>query len=128
MNKLIAIVSFALSLYGCDVGGNTSVQQRSVDGEAVLHSRVVARPGVARFECLRSASGHCHFTIHDRDCGGATGAASGEACAGSAVERFALASGHSRRLVKFRDFDSCVSTGIDSRIRACDASDLLATR
>jgi hypothetical protein len=128
MHKLIAIVSFALSLYGCDFGGSTSVQQRSVDGEAVLHSRVVARPGLMRFDCLRSASGRCHYTLYAPDCDSAAGTTERDACVPRPVEHFTLASGRSRQVAMLGTFRSCVSTGPTIREPECDAPDSIATR
>jgi hypothetical protein len=128
MNKLIAILSYALSLYGCELGANTAIQQRSVDGETVLQSRVVSRPGLLRFDCLRSVSGRCHYTVYARDCSEAAGAPAGRACAGQPVERFTLASGRSRQVARPGTFRSCVSAGPDAPAPECDGLDPMAAR
>lgn len=133
MNKLIAIVSFALSLYGCDVGGSTFVHRSSADGSDVLYSKVVAKPGLARFECLRSASGQCFYTLYSRDCATAP-APDGDpkqppvaACIPRPVQRFALASGQSRQVPALSAFRMCVSTEPEAAIPGCEAPDPIAT-
>lgn len=132
MQKLIAIVSFALSLYGCDTGGSTYVHRSSADGSDVLHSKVVARPGVARFECLRSASGKCFYTLYPRGCDGATATGARPAdeqatpCVPRPVERFALAKGESRQVTALSDFRMCVSTEADDDIPGCEPVEAVA--
>lgn len=132
MHKLIAIVSFALSLYGCDIGGSTYVHRSSADGSDVLYSKVVARPGLARFECLRSASGQCHYTLYPRGCATPSAPAEGakpqqEApCIPRPVERFALASGQSRQVPALSAFRMCVSTEPEAEIPGCEAPDPIA--
>ncbi|GAA4858579.1 hypothetical protein [Luteimonas vadosa] len=123
MNKFIAILSFALSLYGCDVGGNTYVHRSSGAEGDVLHSRVVARPGFAEFECLRSASGHCHYTLYPRKCPAVPDSPStapqAEDCRTGPAKRFALASGERRRIASLSRFRLCVSTDPGGSIPGC---------
>jgi hypothetical protein len=134
MNKLIAILSFALSLYGCDVGGNTTIHRSSADGSDVLYSKVVARPGLSRFECLTSASGHCYYTLYARECAPAPGsqpAPGGKPdrrCQPRAVERFVLASGESRQVAALSRYRMCVSTDADAAIPGCEPPEPLAAR
>lgn len=131
MNKLIAIVSFALSLYGCDFGGNTYVHRsRAADGSDVLHSRVVARPGLARFECVGSASGECHYTLYAPDCTPASAGAAPDpaACLAHPVQRFALARGESRQVAAPSRFRMCVGTAARAEIAGCAAPEPLAVR
>lgn len=127
MNKLIAVCYFVLSLYGCDVGGSTVVHRAQTDGSDILYSKVVAQPGVTRFECVRSASGRCYYTVFPRDCASAPGSAarstSGSAtesatkstskrigrCPAAPVERFAIASGDRRQIPGLPSFHLCVS-------------------
>lgn len=111
MNRLIALCSFVLSLYGCDVGGQEAVQRTTVDGRDTLHSRVLARPGVARFECLRSASGACHYVVLP---------------AAADARRFTLREGETRPLQGLHAFGVCVSTQADGPSAGCERQDLLA--
>lgn len=116
MNKFIALCAFVLSLFGCNGGASTLVQRASADGSEVLHSRAQVQAGVARFECLRSASGQCHYTVLPRDCDPA-GVARG--CAAEPIERFALASGDSRQIAGLQAFRLCVSARADGPERDC---------
>lgn len=111
MNKLIALCYFVLSLYGCDVGGSTFVHRAQTDGADTLHARAVVEGGVARFECLRSASGRCYYTVFPRDCASPP-APTGERlarCLAMPVERFAVAEGDSRQVPGLRGIRPCVS-------------------
>ncbi len=132
MNKLIAILSFALSLYGCDIGGNTTIHRSSADGSDVLYSKVVAKPGFARFECLTSASGHCYYTLYARNCAststtGARNKQPDRGCPSRSVERFSLASGESRQIPALSRFRMCVSTEVDAAIAGCEPPEPIAT-
>lgn len=114
MNKLLALCYVVLSLFGCDAGRSIHVTRSSVDGIDVLHARAVVQGGVARFECLRSASGRCHYTLFPEDCVPAdpvTGSADAAAglCASAPLERFALAGGDRREIPGLRRFRLCVS-------------------
>ncbi len=136
MNRLIALCSFVLSLYGCEIGGQEAVQRTTVDGHDTLHSRVLARPGVTRFDCLRSASGACHYVVLPAACTGHA-AHPGAVDAGDAMEtadcsaapaarRFTLRDGQTRREAGLRAFGVCVSTRRDAPVAACEAQQLLA--
>lgn len=105
--KLPALLYFVLSLFGCDVGRSTFVDRISVDGAHALYSRATVEAGVARFECLRSATGHCYYTVFPRDCG--AGSAKGGACNEPPLQRFAVANGDSRQIAGLHDFRLCVS-------------------
>lgn len=113
MNKLIALCYFVLSLYGCDAGQSTFVHRSSVDGRATLDSKVVAQPGVARFDCLRSASGQCHYTLFPAQCAAAPASPSAGVrsvrCPAAPVRRFAVADGASRQIPGLAGFRVCVS-------------------
>lgn len=112
MNKLIGLFYLLLSLYGCDVGGSTFVHRVERDGVETLYSKVVAKPGLARFECVRSASGQCHYALLPRACADtpeATARPTGD-CRSSPAERFAVADGGSRQIPRLRRFRVCVST------------------
>lgn len=109
--KLSALFYFVLSLFGCDVGQSTFVDRISVDGVQALYSKATVEAGVARFECLRSASGHCYYTLFPRDCT-ASPAAGGKRdanCLSRPIERFAVANGDTRQITGLRDFRLCVS-------------------
>lgn len=134
MNKLIALCYFVLSLYGCDVGGSTFVHRTIVDGNDTLYSKVVAQPGVARFECVRSASGQCHYTLFARDCAPAAGSTPGstgkrsDRCGSEPVERFAIATGGSRQIPALPRFHVCVSVEAGAPGPDCEVPEAMAAR
>lgn len=132
MNTLIALIYFVLSLYGVDIGGSTMVHRSYVDGADTLYSRVVAHPGLARFDCLRSASGQCHYTLVPRGCEAPARllpATPVELCRPAPVARFAVAPGDSRKVAGLQRFHVCVSTGDGTPApRDCIAAESIAAR
>lgn len=132
MNKLIALCSFALSLYGCDVGDSTFVHRTHTDGTDTLYSTVVAQPGVARFDCLRSASGQCYYTLFPRDCALPAARASktgnGSTNCAAPVERFAVAQGNSRQIPGLPRFRPCVSAEDATPRPDCEVPQPMAAR
>lgn len=102
MHNLIAAVYFLLALFGCDGGGTTIVTRSMVDGVDAIHSRIRITAGIARFECVASASGECHYTLFRRECASAR-----SNC--MPAERFAMAAGARREVVGMPPFDACVA-------------------
>lgn len=129
MNRLIAILTFVLSLYGCDVGGSTFV-----DRSDTLYSKVVAQAGVARFECLRSSSGRCYYTVFPRECAPASGwvfasvATRIDSCRHEPIDRFAIAAGDSRKVAGLHRFRPCVSAEYGAPGPDCEALEPMAAR
>jgi len=119
MNTFIVVCCFVLSLFGWEAGGTTLVHRASADGSDVLYSRTRVQPGVARFECVRSESGRCHYAIYPDDCGPADAPAAG--CGTAPVQGFALTRGDSRRIRGLQPgFILCVSA--DDAVRGdCEA-------
>lgn len=104
--NLVAMLYLALSLLGLDVAGSQFVHHDRVDGVEVLHSRAAAHGGIARFECLASRSGQCHYRVSAGTCvvwppreGG---------CTRPPVRRFTLAAGERLTLAGLHEFDLCV--------------------
>ena len=110
MRNLIAAIYFLLSLFGCNGGGTTTITRSVVDGVDVIHSQTRVKAGIARFECIASASGECHYTLFPRRC-----ASGGSDCAAQPIDRFALASGATREVVGLPGFVACV-VGDDSAL------------
>src|SRR5690606_12087801 len=104
---------FVLSLFGVDIGGASYVTRTTVDGTDTLYSQTTTQAGVTRFECLRSATGQCHYTVYPRDCepSPAAAAAQRDGCGSIPIERFAVAKGASRQITGLQDFRLCVSGG-----------------
>lgn len=108
MRNLTAVFQIlpALALAGCSGAGSTHVTHATADGHDLLHSEVWVGPRVARFECLTSASGRCHYVLYRNHCEpGRDGA-----CAPRTFDRFAVASGQRRELLGLPvSFAICVS-------------------
>jgi hypothetical protein len=119
MKTAIALVLYVLSLCGIDVSNETRIDRIVSNGTDILYSRVVARPDGTRFECLRSASGQCYYTVFPRQCATASGRPPVD-CLSRPVERFALARGASRRMPSLAPSSLCVSADAKMRGPGCD--------
>ncbi|MBS7456920.1 hypothetical protein [Coralloluteibacterium stylophorae] len=113
MDKFVALLQFVLALFGVDVAGSTYVARATVDGVDTLHARAVVEAGVARFECLRSASGHCHYVVWPSRCDGPA------SCDRGPLQRFVLASGDSRQVAGLHRFRLCVTAEDAAAGTAC---------
>lgn len=127
--KLMALLYFVLSLFGCDPGGSTYVTRTVVDGADTLYSRATTQAGVARFECLRSTSGQCYYTVLPRECAPATTAKTPTSraalCPSEPIERFAIAKGDSRQIAGLQGFRLCVSAEGGAAGSECVASEVV---
>ncbi|MFC5570653.1 hypothetical protein ACFPN1_11335 [Lysobacter yangpyeongensis] len=103
MRNLIAAIYFLLAMFGCNGGGTTIVTRSVIDGVEAVHSRIRVTADVARFECIASASGECHYTLFRDEC------ATPRDCATQPMERFAMATGASREIVGLPEFGACVT-------------------
>lgn len=101
MTKLIALLQFLLALAGCSPGGTTWTSRMDA-GPLTLHSRASVQDGVAHFECVKSSSGACHYTLYPDACNGSA------ACQLAPLQRFNVASGDSRQLTGVIGFRPCV--------------------
>ena len=119
MKTAIALVLYVLSLCGIDVSNETRIDRIVSNGTDILYSRVEARPNGTRFECLRSASGQCYYTVFPRQCATASGRPPVD-CLAKPVQRFALARGDSRRLPSLAPSSLCVSADAKVRGPGCD--------
>ncbi|HET8818339.1 MAG TPA: hypothetical protein VFM73_02220 [Xanthomonadaceae bacterium] len=68
---LTALLQLLLALFGVDLGGATFSHRSTVDGVDTLYSIATVESGIARFECLASASGRCFYTVFPASCAGA---------------------------------------------------------
>ena len=128
MTKLLTLCYFLLSLYGCDVAGSTWVHRASSNGSDILHSKVVAQPGVARFECLRSASGQCHYTLFPRTCAATAKRVPDSDCPSEPIAQFSIANGDSRLMPGLQRFRLCVSARDGAPGAGCDPAEPIASR
>ena len=65
----IAALSATLLLAGCNYAPSTSITTTTLNGVDVLDSAIrESTPGVTRFACNDSASGHCYYAVFTSDC------------------------------------------------------------
>jgi hypothetical protein len=119
MKTFCAILLYALSLFGIDVGGHVRIDRVRSNGTDVLYSKVVSQPTGTRFECLSSASGRCYYTVFVQECAAVAPAPGKAAACQLKPERFALAGGGSRQAPALPDLHLCVSTQARTTGRDC---------
>ena len=103
MSKFIALLQFLLALSGCSVGG-TSFTNRIDSDQVRLTSKAHVQDGVARFNCVETSSGSCHYTLYPDACAGKAD------CQLAPLQRFTVARGESRQIAGLVDFRPCVAT------------------
>jgi len=106
MRYLTTLLSCLLSLFGCqERATSTSITRISEHGMDQLFSRTTVRDGTAAFECVRSASGRCHYLVFSEQCDSA------QHCSRQTLQQFALGTGQVRRWPDLpAGFSSCVGT------------------
>ena len=104
MSKFIALLHFLLALAGIGVGVTTYDTRVAANGHDVLDSSAHVQDGVARFECVESSSGICHYTLYLEACSGKAD------CQLAPLQRFTVARGESHQIAGLVDFRPCVAT------------------
>ena len=106
MRYLLAIIYGFMNLAGCtDAQNRSMVVMSEENGRVMLDSRTDVRMGNAWFQCDRSRSGRCYYTVFDAD---------------SRVTAFSLAVAESTRLPHLPPgFTQCVSTSADEPSVKC---------
>lgn len=125
MPKLIAIAKLLLSpllmlLSACGADGTSYSNRIGSNGHDVLHSKARVEDGVARFQCLASDSGQCHYTLFPEACAGKPD------CALAPLQRFTVARGEGRQIKGLRDFRVCV--GIDEKALGADCQPIAVAK
>ena len=99
MRILVSLISFLFTLAGCDPQpGITTMTFSSVDGVAINSTKARIGDGDARFECLQSATGNCHYLVFVETCAAAKISAADTACTTRVLERFTLVAGKTKEL------------------------------
>lgn len=100
---LLACVA-ALSLGGCEKSSTTSITRTQANGVDTLYSKGTVVEGQARFQCIASRSGQCHYVVLDPACN------TDAACARPPLRRFAVAVGKTEAMRDLpKGFRQCVS-------------------
>lgn len=115
MRNLSAAIYFLLALFGCESGGTTTITRSVSNGVDLIHASTRVKAGVARFECLASTSGECHYTLLPPQC-----ASSSTPCKEAPIDRFSIKTGESREVVGLPQFSACVSQ--HGSVGSCGAS------
>ena len=119
MKTFLAVIAYALSLFGIDVGSHIRTDRVLSNGTDVLYSQVVSQPTGTRFECVRSASGQCHYTVFPQQCTTMPGTGTVD-CTAQPAERFTLAKGETRRMAALPALRMCVSADAAVADQDCD--------
>lgn len=128
MSKLIALFQFLLVLCGFNFGDTSFTDRISIDGIDTLVSKADVQAGIARFSCVRSASGQCHYTLFSKDCAPTPQAATQGNCAPRPIRRFAVASGDSQQITGLPEFRLCVDADDASPTPDCRVPKPIAQR
>ncbi|WP_414555157.1 hypothetical protein [Stenotrophomonas forensis] len=100
---LLACVA-ALSVGGCEKSSTTSITRTQANGVDTLYSKGTVVEGQARFQCIASRSGQCHYVVLDPAC------STDAACAKPQLRRFAVAVGKTEAMRDLpKGFRQCVS-------------------
>lgn len=100
MDRWIALGTFIAALAGCEPQRETLVHRNVDNGVEKLHARAAVEAGVARFECVQSASGECRWVLH----------------AGAMPREVRVAAGDSRQIAVIARARVCVA---DAAASAC---------
>lgn len=85
MSRLLIACVAVLALAGCEKSRNTSITRTQANGVDTLYSKATVVDGEARFQCIASSSGACHYLVLDPGC------SPDAACATPPLRRFAVA-------------------------------------
>ena len=104
MSRLLIPCVAVLALAGCEKSCNTSITRTQANGVDTLYSKSTVVEGEARFQCIASSSGHCHYLVLDPAC------STDAACSTPPLRRFAVAVGKTEAMRDLPDgFRQCVS-------------------
>ena len=121
MTKFIALLQFLLALVGVHSGGTDYSYRVEESNGTSIYGKAHAQDGVARFECLGSSSGSCHYTLYPERCAGTP-------CDDTPLQRFAVARGESRQIAGLSGFRLCVDPTTAALDRQCKPVAATATR
>lgn len=104
MRRALLVCVVALAIAGCEESSNTSITRTRANGVDTLYSKSTVVEGEARFQCIASSSGQCHYLVLDPAC------STDVACATPPLRRFAVAVGKTGTLRDLpKGFRQCVS-------------------
>ncbi len=110
MHFLIVILYFLLALFGWDGWGAHTIATHAFDhGTEVLYSETSITPVLARFSCIASATGACHYRLFSAHCAQSVRPASTPTCQQAPFHKLIVATGKRAELVGLpANFTFCV--------------------
>ena len=123
MDMLTALLQFLLALLGVDTGTATFNHRTTDGGVDTLYSIATVESGIARFECLASASGQCVYTVFPETCAG-TPTLPGMRLSGCDLappRRFALPEGGTQEIAGLHPAAVCVRGDRADLVEDCRA-------
>lgn len=130
MDMLATFLQLVLALFGVELGGSTFSHRDSIDGVDTLYSIATIESGIARFECLASASGRCVYTVFPGTCADApslTGTRVGR-CDASPPRTIVLPAGTRRAIAGLAVEALCVRGDEAQVLDDCERPEPLAAR
>lgn len=104
MPRLLLVCAVLLALAGCEKSSNSSITRARANGVDTLYSKGTVVDGQARFQCIASSSGKCHYLVLDPAC------STGAPCATPPLRRFSVVVGRTEILRDLPEgFHQCVS-------------------
>ncbi|WP_312237885.1 hypothetical protein [Stenotrophomonas sp.] len=104
MRNVLILCTAVLAIAGCAQSSNTSVTRVRANGVDALYSKSTVVDGVARFECIASSSGQCHYLVLDPRC------KTDAACTQAPLRRLSVAVGKTGQVPDLpKGFSVCVS-------------------
>lgn len=104
MRSFLLMGLAALALAGCQKSTETAITRTNANGVDALYSKRTVVDGVARFECIASRSGQCHYLVLDPAC------SPDAVCAKAPIRSFAVAVGETREFSDLpKGFNQCVN-------------------
>lgn len=100
MRLLISLASFLFSLVGLNPQAGHLALTLSVNPTGITSTRSQDGADGARFECLYSATGKCHYIVFVSQCATTDAPDGTNGCGTRVIERFTLASGQSHQTGK----------------------------
>lgn len=121
MHYLIAAIYFLFALLGWDGLGARTIATHAFDhGTEVLYSEASITPVFARFSCVESATGHCHYRLFSARCDQPVRSVSAPACNRVRLRDLVVASGKSAELAGLpAGFSFCVNQQVLSSDSPC---------
>ncbi|MEP7186550.1 MAG: hypothetical protein ABI767_12010 [Rhodanobacter sp.] len=111
MHYLIAAIYFLFALFGWDGWGAQTIATHAFDhGTEVLYSEASVTPVLARFSCVSSATGECHYRFFSAHCDQPMHTASVPACQRKPYHELVVATGNRTELARLpANFTFCVN-------------------